>query len=171
VLRSEFKLFDPIIKTIFRSARTSCTTFDCCARPSLRENCFSSFSSFSISFFSSFSAVTPGQCCHPGDPLPRHWGCCCYCCWCCCCKWSSGVADLLWTIMWICRLLANDHPKAPASCKWSSWVVGVWQMIIPSGWPLANDHLEGPASCKWSSVTQVTLVFSARIQIQSRGPF
>ena len=44
-------------------------------------------------------------------------------------------------------------------------------MIIRRNRPLANDHQEGPASCKKLSDTPVTLVTSARIQIQSRGPF
>ena len=44
-------------------------------------------------------------------------------------------------------------------------------MIIQRIWPLANDHFDGPTSCKWSSVTLVTLVTFARIQIQSCGPF
>ena len=44
-------------------------------------------------------------------------------------------------------------------------------MIIRMNRPLANDHQEGPASCKKLSDTPVTLVTSARIQIQSRGPF
>ena len=44
-------------------------------------------------------------------------------------------------------------------------------LIISRGWTLANDHPEGPTSCKWSSITPVTPVTSARIQIQSRGPF
>ena len=58
-----------------------------------------------------------------------------------------------------------------ASCKWSSGRAGLLQMIIQRGRPLANDHPERPASYKWSSVTPVTLVNSARIQVQFRGPF
>ena len=61
-----------------------------------------------------------------------------------------------------------DHPEGPASCKWSSRGASLWQMIIRRCRPLANDHPEGPASCIWSYVTLVT---SACIQIQSRGPF
>ena len=44
-------------------------------------------------------------------------------------------------------------------------------MINQRVWPFANYYQEGPASCKWSSVTPVTLVNSARIQIQFSGPF
>ena len=44
-------------------------------------------------------------------------------------------------------------------------------MINQRVWPFANYYQEGPASCKWSSVTPVTLVNSARIQIQCSGPF
>ena len=66
-------------------------------------------------------------------------------CCCCCCWW------------WCCS----------CSCCCSVHL----QMIIRRNRPLANDHQEGPASCKKLSDTPVTLVTSARIQIQSRGPF
>ena len=69
-------------------------------------------------------------------------------------------------------------PRHPSCCWWSPGRLGLLQMIIlrslaivnfiQRGRPLANDHLEGWASCKWSSVTSVTLVTSARIQILSR---
>ena len=72
------------------------------------------------------------------------------------------------------RSLANDHSEGPVSCKWLSRWTGFLQMIIWRGRPLANDHPERPASCKWSTrgaVTPLTLVTSARIRIQSGGPF
>ena len=85
------------------------------------------------------------------------------------------------------RPFANDDPEGPASCKWSSRGASLLQMMIQRDWPLANDHPERLASLKWSSsgvgllqmiilqsvtpVTPITLVTSARIQIQSRRPF
>ena len=66
------------------------------------------------------------------------------------------------------RSLANDHTEELASCKWSSGETSLLQMIIRKNQPLANDHLEAPASCNWHLVTLVT---SAKIQIQSCGPF
>ena len=87
------------------------------------------------------------------------------------CKWSSRGASLMQMLIRRGWPLANAHPEALASCKWSSGGTVHLQMIIQRIWLLTNDHLKGPASCKWSSITPVTLVTSARIQIQSRGPF
>ena len=69
---------------------------------------------------------------------------------------------------------ANDDPEGPASWKRSSTggrpLANDHVDRFPA-WNLTNDHPEGPAFCKWSSVTPITLVTSARIQIQSREPF
>ena len=89
----------------FRSARTSFRAFDP-IRPSCPQQFSFFFSSFSLSFFSSFCPVTPGHPCHPG---------------CCCCSSgssrSSGWASLLQLIIWIGRPFANDHPDGPALLK------------------------------------------------------
>ena len=98
------------------------------------------------------------------------------------------VQEFLLLLLLLCPLLLllfllSRHPWLPLSPWWTfhrhhSWCCWFWsggagllQMIIRRGRPLANDHPEGPAYCKWSSVTPVTLVNSARNQIQSRGPF
>ena len=61
---------------------------------------------------SQFCPITPGHPCNPGDPQPRHPGCCC-------CKLSSGWTGPLQVIIRRGRPLANDHLDGRASCKWS----------------------------------------------------
>ena len=129
-------------RRLFRSTRTSCSTHGWST--STQEFFLTSFSSLSFFFFSSFCPFTPGHPFRPGEPL-RHPGCCCCCCWFC--------------RYWCC------------CCCCCSCCCCCCSMIIWRDQPLVNDHPEGPASCKWSSVTPITELTSARIQIQCCGPF
>ena len=106
---------------------------------------------------------------------------------------SSQIQIILWFFFSFCPVtpftLLTPHVTpvivvvVVASCRWSfggiglsqmiilTWGAGLLQMIIRRSRPFSNGHSEGPASCKWSSVTSVTLVTSAKVQIQSRRPF
>ena len=77
------------------------------------------------------------------------------------------TANICWSPWPPWSPLSPWSPGHQGCCCWT----GLLHMIIWRGRPLANDHPEGPASCKWSSAIPVTLVTSARIQIQSRVPF
>ena len=119
----------------FGSSRTSCTTFDWCARPSARIS--SSPSSPPLSPPSLFPSSPPSVpsplspwC--PPSPSPRL---------------LLLLLLLLQMIIGRIRPLTNDHPKDPASCKCISGGTGLLQMIIGRIPPLANDHPEEQAFC------------------------
>ena len=86
---------------LFRSTRTSCTTFGLSTSPPSTRKIF--LSSFSFSFFSFFCPVTPGY--------PRHP---CYCC----CFWSSRGAGLLQMISY---RIFSMYQKIQRLYIWLRW--------------------------------------------------